>query len=363
MSTYRVFAVDALTKTIIEELPWESISYAFVLNDFGRWSVDLPLSVVAGSGYEKLSESVFDVARSCIVITRDGVMQYAGWLEDESQSIDGDTESLSIGGRDVVIGYMDSRVLLTDQTWVATEQLTIASDLIADNMTSDGIPITIVSDTPGVLVYRDRTYYGYDRQTVFSILSDISGVINGFDFAPEFAGTIASGIDFRVRFGVKLTRQTEYTLDLKKNIKSIGYTKSSGAMANRVSIVGAGGLAADDAPIISTLQDPSVIGTYPIVDKVVTKPTVIKQETLDDHASEYLRILARPERAITVSVEATDPDCAINQFRIGDQFRVIAKRGRMQIDSLYRVQSWGVTVDRDGNEDLTMSLTPTETTS
>lgn len=348
---------NLVTGAIQEELPFTALSFSSRLNDTGQWSMTLPLSFEV-EGYEKMQAASFDLNQSCLVVLRDGQPVFAGLIHSEQAEV-GETESLKIGGPDAVWGFLDRRVLNQNYSVTNRDQFLIASDLIGQ-ASDHGIGIEALYDSLSG-IGRDRTWWRSDGQNLGKLLRDLTGLEKGFDMLPEVSGNQQLGFQLGMRMGYpKLRRDTGFVLGLNKNMSLINYSRDGSKVANRVFELGSG---ADVDRVWAIGTWDAKLLSYPRYDATETKSSVLQFGTLAEYAIKHLLLYAEPQEFITVQVNPDDPDSAMGSFRCGDTFRVIAKRGRIDVDGLYRVNSYQYSVDADGAEKLQLTLTGAEVTS
>lgn len=350
----QVLALNVVTFDITEELPLSACSFTIGLNDRCSWSMDLPLST-ANDGHEKLSNSTMEVNKTCVVFIRDGVPLFMGWMTQEENTVAEGAESMQIGGPSAAVGFLQRRMITSLMTFTATDQILIADDLV-DRTNPLGLNIETRYDAlSGVL--RDRTYFGPERRIVGDMLDDLAQLDDGFDYVADVEGTQATGFTPIVRLGYpNLLRRTSFVLDLDKNIISLRRKIDGDQTANRVSVQGD---SMGEFALVGTVQDSSLWSTYPMMDAVFSKPTVQLQSTLNNHGAKYVRINRHPPTELSLIVDTTNHDSTPGSFRVGDEFRVIANRGRLDLDSIYRVKSWTLSTDANGSETMTMTMVET----
>lgn len=366
--TIRAFALEALSYEIITEIPFTELEVTNTLNGIGSWSMKLPTTFTSPDGVEVLTEDNFSTNRSLVAIVDDYVPIMMGLFHEEDGEFDEVTEQVSVGGPEAALGYLEHRPWqFLSTTFTATEQLYIAETLI-DAGTSSGIgstsgllsPIEVTRVPTNSGRVRDRTFSIFDRKYLYEYLDELANVEDGFEYTSYLAGDQMSGFYPGIVLGYpNLLRKTNRVLELGKNVVRVSRTRSGENLANVVYVMGA--KAKGNVTPFGAAGDASSLDTYPAYFNMVSKTDVIEQQTLQDHAD---RILARhrvPPNRFEVTLDPDDPECQIGTFRAGDEFRFIAQRGRLSVDSLFRVESWSYGVNADGVRSLTMSLFETGT--
>lgn len=350
-----IIALDAKTRVITEELPYKDCSFTHVLNGKGEFDISLPLSHKVGL-FEKLSDSTLSACRTIVMFIRDGVPLFGGFVTQEDVQISEDDESFRISGPEIVVGYLSRLELFTTYKPVGVEQFLIVQQL--DNYAFDQVGITVAYDAfSGVT--RQRTWFAQDRNNIMKEIDDMSAVIDGFDYCPEYSGSQAAGFTLKLRLGYpELRRATGGVIDLQKNVKTLNLSRDGSRMSSFYSVRGK---TAGEKGVVTHAY--SVLNTlYPEQDSSEASDTD-DLNLLFKKAQQGLKTTQFPSQAVRVSVDPADPDVAPGSFRVGDEMRVIAKRGRVNIDDVYRVRSWTLQATEDGDESLAMEMTPADQTS
>lgn len=357
--TIRAYALNAKTLTITHEIPFTTMSLTNTLNGVGDWQMELPVSFTSPDGVELFTSDNFDPVKTIVVFVRDEMPLLAGLFLEEDGMIDENMETIKIGGPEAALGYLKHRMYQSGMAiYNNVDQFTIASDIViaGTNVGLGGSSGPIMTFTPAALsgVLRSRTYKFADRKMIYELLSELAAVENGFDFTSNVGGSQATGFTLGIKFGYpQLYRKTGLTLQLGKNVKRVSYSRQGSRFAN---VVYVGGANKGDSSTVASAVDTLSLSSYPYFMRSESRPTVIDQTTLQSHANRYLSIYGKVPTAFTVELDANDPDCSIGSFVCGDEFRFICKKGRLSIDSLYRVESWSLDVNEDGQETFKMTL-------
>lgn len=358
----KAIVYDIVTGAVKDELPAVSLEFEHVFSGVGSWRCALPLSLVDSGGNERLSQSTFSVARSLVVFERDDTPLFVGFVDQESGEINEDDESLEIGGPEAAVGYLGRRVMGFNVAYNNVEQLSIMTSLVdtyAGPLGGADVGTQVIT-FPSAPFLRTRNYLAGDRKYILELVQELSEVIGGVEFAAGAAGSQATGFSPSLTIGAPLLRRTGYVLATGLNVSKVRWSVDGSKVSNVVHVTGA---ATGDSPIASVAYDTAKWSTYPILETAESRSTVTEQSTLFSYANKYLKMYASPPLALSLTANPDNDDCRPGSFRAGDEFRVIVKRGRLNVDDYYRVRSWRLSVDADGNEELTMEMTFTESTS
>lgn len=343
MATYRYLLADALTNSLIEELPFESASYSHVLNAPGAFSGTLslkqPLSL------QNVLATSLNYGKVTLYIERDGALVWGGMLWTDQPDFDAGT--LEIRGEGWH-SYFRRRVLRARKVYTAQDQTTIATDLLnwaQDATANPGGSIGVWTlDALATGVLRDRTYEAYERKSIGEAIEQLAAVDNGFDF--RYETLYSSGIPGK-RFLVQYPNTGRNTaLVFEGQLSSMKVTRDATAMATNVDAMGAG---EGDARLIASVSDPSLIGVYPKLDEVISNTDVSILATLDGYARQRLK---RGKTPIVIPSIDVDPeaDPTLGSYIPGDIVTVRGGYGLVTIDGRFRITGYTVKVDDSGGE-------------
>jgi hypothetical protein len=122
-------------------------------------------------------------------------------------------------------------------------------------------------------------------------------------------------------------------------------------MARRVDALGEGD---GNQRKIRTAEDITLNGQYPMRDRVISFPDVKHGDTLKDHAQAELKKRRLPIEIPTLVVEVHDgSDPPFGVPGMGDEIRVIADYGYLQLNDYYRVTNHEFRIGNEGEEEVT----------
>jgi hypothetical protein len=163
----------ATTGEVIAELPGLVVTGALqqVIGAYSTLSATLPIADGVSPDWVAATEP----NGSYLVLLADGE-PVDGYLVTKRDSTDGDTVALGLAS---VTAYFDRR-FVGDEDYSATDQCSIVEDLVTTYV-ADSLPITVEASASAFT--RDRTYFDNEDKTVYSVLTELSDVLDG----PEFA--------------------------------------------------------------------------------------------------------------------------------------------------------------------------------
>ncbi|MFN0028413.1 MAG: hypothetical protein ACKV2O_14725 [Acidimicrobiales bacterium] len=313
----------------------------------------LPL---VGGGHQDLAtdldlinEETLATAKTAVWFERDGVLLNAGILWTVRADIGANTLELAGEGPH---SYWRRRNIRQNVTHTAVDQLTIAKSLID---TAQAVP----NGTIGVVVSsvlsgygRNRVWKAYERKNLGEALEQLGNLNYGFDwrYDTNYVGGIPTST---LQFTYPATgRVTAHVFEVGTNCSMLTYEEDGSAIANTVDALGAG--EGDDALIVTVANAPMIGGGYPILEDVTSFGDVREFNALEDHARRRLARGAGPIRRVALDT-FPDVEPTLGSYVIGDQVRVVADHGRVQLSDLMRIVEMTVTVS-GGSEAINLSL-------
>lgn len=350
MTGYRLLYADLLTNTLHGELPVESISYSDVLNAPGAIRATLPLRPHRPDAVATLTEATLAPGRTALYVERDGVVLWGGILWTLDLDVDANAAVLAGEG---FHSYFRRRYVRATLAFAGTDQAHIAKTLVDYAQAVPGGNLGI--DTSGITAHgvpRDRTYPAYERANVGEALEQLAAVQGGFDFRYPCDWT-GGGISRRLVLSHPATgRRTEHVFALGANVELLSLAIDATTLAFQVDAIGQG---EGDDQLLRTAADPSALGTYPLLDDVLSHTDVSVEATLDAHAARRLARGRTPLRLPSLRAHSrTVP--ALGSYVVGDVVHVAGSHGLLTVDGDYRITTVAVDVDDTGAEAITLTL-------
>lgn len=348
----RFLIIDAITRTAQAELTVvESCSFGEVLNSPGSFKATIPLVMPVGS---LITSETIRPPRAVFAYEKDDVLVWAGPIWTHSYDLDAGTVELAGEG---YLSYLRRRILRISATYTGIDQFAIAFDLIDKAQAAGngylGISYTANPATSGVL--RDRTYYSYERKHIGTLIEQLAAVQNGFDFRlmPRWSSGPNSTlvVDFLVTYP-PVGRATDIVFDLGA-VDFSTVTLDGTSLAFTVDAIGRG--EGDSLPI-STQTDSSLVIAYMALDDDISVSDVEDTATLAAYAQ---RRLLRGKAPIVIPKVQVGTEW-LGRFVVGDQVRVRAAMGLLQLDAMYRIVAYDFDLPANGPALVTLSLSPLE---
>jgi hypothetical protein len=329
-----------------DEIPFSTVKFGHVLNSPGGFSASI------GLRHPKATRNNLDPGRTAIHIERDGTIVWSGILWTARAKVEDST--LELGGEGWW-SYFRRRSIRVTKSYLAVDQLAIARDLINYAQAAGGgnIGVVVGAETSGRL--RDRTWWYYERRNLASAVEELAAVEDGFEFAIDVAynaaGTIVKTL---VLSYPRRGRSTPLVWELGTNLEGLGQDVDATRAANLIDALGSG---EGDSMLIATATDPGQLGTYPLLEDVVTFKDVSVVDNLQGKAT--LALANQGEAVMTIPTllaRQAGPDTAIGTFVTGDTVLVRGDDGWLSIDELMRIVAYGASVDENGQEIVSVSL-------
>lgn len=315
-------AVDLKSGNVIADLP--DLACSTIKRTLGRYE-----SCTASLPVPTAPENWLDATRPgavVMVLLNDQVPIWGGMVTQRKRGTSGQVEMALA----TLESYLDRRYVGTIG-FTQKPQNTIVNDLLyyyAYQGPRGGLPLRIEQVPGPVNIARDRQYYDKDDKTIYSILSDLSGVIDGPEWTIEWEYDEPNNryvpvflVGGRIGKEPPVGLGPAATFDLPGCVSEAGYVEdySNGQGANNVMATSSG--QGDTRP-----QSPPQVGpddgrvTFDFRWSPSTSITSI--DTLTAHAQRALQLLAPGSTALTLSAEiAAAPRLGID-WMLGDDIGV-----------------------------------------
>jgi hypothetical protein len=359
MATYRYLFADLRTNSILAELPITGVNFTQSLNAAGTFSGQLLLS---GVDAEAMNVSAGTIpGRTAVYVDRDGVLVWGGVIwSREYNSAD---QHLKLSAREFE-SYFERRRILTNQTFTAVDQLTIAQTLVNQSqaITGGNVGIVVPTNTSGVTV--TKTYYTYEYKTLYSALLDLSRATDGFDFNVRVAydgggNPTKSLVMSYPKSGTRYSATNPSGLVFEfpaGNVVEYSYPEDASIAANNVYAVGAG---SNEGKLTATGVDSTkVTDGWPLLEDSVNYSDITDSTLLQKLANGQVAAVAYPPTTLRL-VTPPSQNPVLGTYFIGDDIRIRITDDRFPtgLDATYRLVALNVTPGENGPERATLTLT------
>lgn len=285
MADYRYHFYD-LAGTRLDVLPLENATFTVELRGVGTLAGDLPL-YGEGLTAERVREATIP-DRTKIYVERGNALVWGGRLVPPRE-YDSTSGRVTINAEET-IGAFDQRFLPT-LAFTGVDQLSIARALISALQANDGGDMGVELDTALSGVLRDRTYAAYDKTTGLSALTDLSEVVNGFEYATQTVwdsdGNPQETLLFgyprlgRVRDESGLVLEYDQFNPATSNVRSYTWSDGDGLFSKSWATTET----EEGIQLVATAQNTSLITAgYPLLEQAEDFDGVTNLATLQAHA-------------------------------------------------------------------------------
>ena len=369
-TTYRYLFADLLTNVIIAELPLTEVSFGSQLNQAGSFQGHILLSGIDIVGFNIADSTI--PTKCAVYVDRDGVLVWGGVIW--SRSYQSTNQVLSLQAREFE-SYFEKRRITTTQVFTNIDQLSIAQNLIslAQSALYGNIGVQVGIETSAVLV--SRTYYDYEKKTVYSALQDLSRAENGFDFNIDVAyngsGTPTKTLNLgfpRTGTVYSATSQSALLFEFPSgNVIEYEYPEDGSLVANTLYALGAG---SNEGKLEVTYQDTTYLTAgWALYEEQANYSDVTDATYLTQLAEGEVSAIVYPPTIIKIVVPAYE-NPIFGTYSIGDDARLRITDARFPstgvgtaiqagLDSVYRIVGIQVQPGENGPERVTLTLTET----
>jgi microcystin-dependent protein len=276
-----------------------------------------------------------------LVATRDGRNVFRGRIQASADAYGADSDAVNFTAIDYR-GLLGRRLFWASSTlsFRGVDQANIAWQMIADTQAEPGGNLAVTrgaAPTTGVL--RDRDYEA--GKPVGEALTQLGDVVGGFDW--EIDGNLAFNLYYPQR-----GRATGLVLYWGRDITALGRQQDPSKYANAIFYSGGNGT----LPVRSEVSSfPPGIGRW---DAAKADPNLVLQQTVTDRAAYELALASDITAAFTITMADGGWDPAA--LWVGDQARIIADTGRINVDTTRRILQIDCTLTDDGGESVALTL-------
>lgn len=355
-SKYTIIVADLLSGVVRDEIPFDTFSYAHVLNAAGSFSGTISID------HPKATRSNLDPSRTAVYVLRDGVCVWSGILWTVQADV-GQQNQVQVGAEGWFSyfygpgGQTSRGRFIKDDVRIAADPCLLAQALIEDAQAPLGAQLGIVTgDSEYGPNFVDITWQSVERTNVGQAILDVAESAAGFDFS--FDTDVTSGTpvtSFRTWYPMQGRRNTGLVFELGANVTQLTEMVDGTVQANSVDVIGQG---IDATTLIGSAIDTSQFTAYPLLETVQQSKsqTGSSQAVLDLEAQSWLAALTLPvDNLPNIAVRVT-PDMAPGVWTMGDFCTVIARRGFLDLAETYRIIGDQITVDAQGGETVAITF-------
>lgn len=322
MAEFRYLFYDVATRRLIDALPMSGVQFGYELSGVGTLSGNIPM-YADDLPAARVREAILPY-RTKIYVERDHQLCWGGWIHEEP-SYDSATGVVSVKAEET-LGYFDQRFMPT-VAYAGQDQLAIARSLIDTAQAQPGGDMWLVTDASVIsTVARDRSYSQFDRNTVLTALTQLSEVINGFEYAVQTTYDGSQMPHELLLLGYPRLGRSSGTsgvvLEYDRfsglgNVEAFTWSDAGTPMSTRV---WASSETDEGVQLTTMAERPDLIALgYPLMEIGETFDGVVNIATLQAHADALQEFRSDVRIAAQITVKA-QPGIRIGEMLLGDEF-------------------------------------------
>jgi len=350
---------DLVSGTPLETMPCERVSYGFEIGAPGRFSGSIPVGVDAVD--PETVRAATRAARTALWVERDGALVYGGIIWGRRYDQPSGSVLIEAEGP---LSFLGRRILSTS-VFRGVDQFVIAADFIAHGA---DVALGVDYDALSGRV-RDRSYAVSDAKLALEALTELSQVIDGFEFVEQIAWVAPDVPGWSVRLGYpsvgRRGTSSPLVLEYPGNVSTWDDAEDGKWLAVR----GWGLTTTEDGVVkYATKVDVDLIdGGYPVLDMVETYDGITAMASLREHVDRLVETHAGVARTMSVTVDVGgDDELAPGAWSVGDDawLRITDPRWYSASPGLpgpglseyRRVVAANVSLESGGGEKITFTL-------
>lgn len=333
---YQIVVKDKEMNVIGEFTQWKNLKYGDKLNDYGEASFDVP--VTSPELQTLLAQRVYD-----IYIVRNGAVVWAGEEANTNTTLNTDDPNLFTVSCLTFIEQWNQRLTPIDVRYESTDQGQILKALVDDSQDlPDGDFGATFADIEPTMP-RDREYFS---EYILQAFINMSNDINGIDFW-EDVDKVIHIVPYR-----GIDQSSQYVFEFGVNLITPQITGDFSSPANSVRALGAGfGV----AQTIAEYTDTTARGVYKLRQQKISEIDVSEVATLTDKAANVVRTRGTLLTTVTINqVPNTAP--TFGSVGLGDSVTTRAKKGVININNVFRIYGYQVTIGETGEENIAYTI-------
>lgn len=324
MAEFKYYFYDISTRRLIDVLPVEGVAFGWELRGIGTLTGTIPM-YADDLPAQRVVDAIYPY-RTKVFVERGDELVWGGWIH-EQPSYDSTTGTVTINAEES-LGYFNSRTVPTVR-YDNTDQLDIARSLISTPQAEEGGDFWMGTDPTYMSgVMRDRGYSQSDQSSVLTTLTQLSEVINGFDFGTQVGRIGADPYELLLLGYPRLGRAT-YTSGLVfefdrfssggGNVESYTWSDGGTPMASRV---WANSETPDGVQLTYRSDNATLTANgYPLMEHSENFDNVTNVETLASHAAAMSAYRSGPRVTVQFTMKAQS-GIEIGDFQVGDDVLV-----------------------------------------
>lgn len=329
---YQIVVRNKTGEILGEFSQWKDFHFSDKVNFYGECSFSIPVDS------DEL-ETLVSLRRYEVVIKREGKEVWAGEQVNRNVNLRADSSN-----RVTIVCYtflemFNARLTPAFVRYQDTDQGEILKALVDDSQvqTEGDFGFTFGDYLTGTL-----TNVEYSNQSIMDAFIDMSETINGPDFYIDFDKVI-NIVPFR---GVDRSRSI--VLEWGTNLSQVGIDENFVNPCNEARALG-GGFGSSQQ--IATFSDASAKAVYKLRQQRLSEVNVQTSDFLGDTAEAFIRKNKSPILSLDIEqMPGILP--TFGSISLGDSVRVKVKEGIYNINNIFRVYGYSVSISEDGKENV-----------
>lgn len=364
MADYRYHFYDMPSRKLIDTLPVEGASFSTELRGVGAFSGTIPLFADDLDARRVLSATI--PHRTKIYIERENALVWGGRIIPP-RDYDSASGRLSIKAEET-LGIFAYR-FLPSLSFTGVEQLDIARSLLTTLQSGPGGDVGLGATGLVTGRKRDRNYLAADQTVGLDAITNLSEVIDGFDFATQVAWgptgapveTIVFGYPRLGRSGSASGLVLEYDRDSGGNVTDYSWSDGAGLYTRSWAIT----TTEEGVTLVASTTNTALIGQgYPMLEQRQQYDGIVYLSTLQAHADALAAYSAGHRATASLTVKA-GPGIEIGDWSMGDEVLVRISDHRFPRDPLtgapglvayMRIVGWETKPGPEGAEQYEFTL-------
>ena len=369
MADYRLIYTTLKTGAVIGEVPVIATSFSQGMNTAGSLNASLLLEDTATmeapdgvGGMVEITTPQLVSATSLapggtgVYLVRDGVILWGGVIWTLRMDVGSSEATIAAEG---FMSYLRRVNIHSDLAYSGIDQGAIAKDLLERAMARGGADIGLTAPVPTPSTSRDRVYPAIERKSYGSAIEQLAAVRDGFTWRFEHSwDETLGGVDTTLQLDVSpLGRLTSIVFDLGTNMALLDLSLDGKAMTNYAEAWGAADVS--ERGFFRAAFDASAITNFPLLEMKTSFSDVKSADTLQEKADEMIARGASPLRRLKIEVFAGAVP-VLGSYEVGDRVECRGSYGGLSISGIWRIVDFGLSVDTDGLESISLGLVPQE---
>lgn len=365
MAVYQYHLYDHPSRTLIDTLPIEQVTFGVELRGVGVFTGSIPLY-----GDDLDAERVMAATiphRTKIFVERDGTLVWGGRIIPP-RDYDSSTGRITINAEETVGAFANR--YLPNLSWYGVDQFDIFRGIVTTLQSDVGGDLGLVLGAEMSGVLRDRNYLLGDQTVGLDALTNLSEVINGFDWATQVVWDENNDPQERIvlfypRMG-RVGNQSGLVLEHDRftgggNVAHYTWSDGPGLFTRSWATTET----EEGVQLVASKTNTDLIAAgYPLLEQSQSYDGIVILQTLQDHADALSAYASGHRVTAELTVKASD-GLELGNWQMGDEALVRVSDWRFPADPVtgapgfagyLRVVGWEVTPDADGIEEYTFTM-------